>query len=80
MKDEVYYELYGEYISPRELGISTLISAVFAMLFFFTAPSLAQITGVQPGGLSITLGAIGASVGFAISTLIAKVKRVVVEV
>ncbi|MCS7099890.1 MAG: hypothetical protein RMH84_00025 [Sulfolobales archaeon] len=80
MEEEVYYELYGEHISLGELAVSTAISTVFAMLFFHIAPQIAQLTGVQPGGLSITLGAIGATVGFAISSLITRVKRVVAEV
>lgn len=80
MDEEIHYELYGEYISLKELGVSILICAVFAMIFFSAAPALAEAVGVQPAGMSITLGAIGAAVGFAVSTLVTKVKRVVREV
>ncbi len=78
--DEVYYELYGEYVSLRELGASTLICSVFAMLFYFTAPLVANALGLQATGIAITLGAVGAAVGFAISAFVARVKRTVVEV
>ncbi|MEM1623278.1 MAG: hypothetical protein QW780_01035 [Sulfolobales archaeon] len=80
MEDELCYELYGEYISLRELGISALISTALAMLFFFLAPTVSAVLRVQPAGISITLGALGAAVGFAISVLVSKVKRIVVEV
>ncbi len=80
MGDDEYYELYGEYVSLKELGIATLISSVIAMIFFSLAPSIANLIGTQATGLSITLGAVGAAIGFAISTLIIKVKRVVSEV
>lgn len=80
MKDEVYYELYGEYVSLKELGVSILISTAFAMLFFSIAPAIAEATGIQPAGISITLGAVGAAVGFVVSMFVTKVKRVVTEV
>jgi hypothetical protein len=80
MGNEEYYELYGEYVSLKELGAATLISSVAAMVFFFLAPQVASLIGVQTSGLSITLGAIGATIGFVISTFIIKVKRVVSEV
>ncbi|MEM1815014.1 MAG: hypothetical protein QXZ37_03145 [Sulfolobales archaeon] len=80
MKDELCYELYGEYISLKELGMSVFISTAFAMLFFFLAPAVSAVLGVQSAGISITLGALGATVGFTISVLVSKVKRVVVEV
>jgi len=79
MGNEEYYELYGEYVSLKELGVATLISSVAAMVFFL-APQVASLIGVQTSGLSITLGAIGATIGFVISTFIIKVKRVVSEV
>lgn len=80
MNDDEYYELYGEYVSLKELGIATLISTAIAMVFYSLAPPIASLIGVQASGLSITLGAVGATIGFAISTLIIKVKRVVSEV
>lgn len=78
--DEVYYELYGEYISLRELGVATVVSATLALIFYFIAPYLASALGVPQSGLMITLGAVGASLGFAVSIFLTKVKRVVREV
>jgi len=78
--DEEFYELYGEYVSLRELGICTAVSTALAMLFFYIAPRIAELVGVVAGGLSITLGAVGATVGFVVSLFLAKVKREVKEV
>lgn len=78
--DETYYEIYGEYVSLRELIKSTLICAFFAMLFFLIAPMFAGAVGIPPAGFSVTLGAIGAAIGFAISVFLVDVKRVVSEV
>jgi hypothetical protein len=50
------------------------------MLFFYIAPSVAGLLNVAASGLSITLGAVGATVGFAISLFLARVKREVREV
>lgn len=78
--DEEFYELYGEYVSLKELGICTAVSTALAMLFFYIAPRVAELVGVAAGGVSITMGAIGATVGFAISLFLARVKREVREV
>jgi len=78
--DETYYELYGEYISLRELGMVTAISTTLALVFYSIAPHIASVVGLSPAGLMITLGVIGASVGFAAGVFIARVKRVVREV
>lgn len=78
--DETYYELYGEYISLRELGITVTISTILALIFYSIAPHIASSVGLPPAGLMITFGAIGASVGFAIGIFVARVKRVVKEV
>lgn len=78
--EEVYYELYGEYVSLREFGVATLISTILALAFYFVSPHIASLVGVPATGLSITLGAVGASVGFAVSVFFTKVKRVIREV
>jgi len=78
--EEVYYELYGEYVSLREFGVATLISTILALAFYFVSPYIANLIGVPATGLSITLGAVGASVGFAISVFLTRVKRVIREV
>lgn len=78
--DETYYELYGEYISLRELGITTAVSTVLALAFYSIAPYVASSVGLPSAGLMITFGAVGASIGFVIGIFIARVKRVVREV
>lgn len=78
--EETYYELYGEYISLKELGITTTISTVLALVFYSLAPYIASSVGLPSAGLMITFGAVGASVGFAVGVFMAKVKRVVREV
>lgn len=78
--NEPYYELYGEYISLRELGITTAISTILALVFYSLAPYVANIVGLPPAGLMITLGAVGATVGFVVGIFVARVKRVVKEV
>ncbi|MEO3993679.1 MAG: hypothetical protein QN229_05210 [Desulfurococcaceae archaeon TW002] len=78
--NETYYELYGEYISLRELGITVTISTILALVFYSVASYIASGVGLPPAGLMITFGAIGASVGFVIGIFVARVKRVVKEV
>ena len=80
MADEVYYELYGEYVSLRELAVSTAVCTALAMLLYSLAPGVAELLGVPAAGISITLGAVGASLGFAVSVFLARVKRLVSEV
>jgi hypothetical protein len=75
-----YYELYGEYIALKDLGIASLISTAIAMLLFSIAPTIASLMNLRTSGIDITLGAIGATIGFAISTFMIKVKREVREV
>ncbi len=78
--DETYYELYGEYISLKELGIATVVSTALALTSYSLAPYVASVVGMPPTGLMITLGAVGASLGFAVSIFMTRVKRVVKEV
>ncbi|MEM2021293.1 MAG: hypothetical protein QXP80_03590 [Zestosphaera sp.] len=78
--DEIYYELYGEYISLKELGIATAVSTVLAITLYSLAPYVAGVVGMPSTGLMITLGAVGASLGFAVSIFMTRVKRVVKEV
>ncbi len=79
--EEDLVEVYGEYISLKELGISTFISSALAFAFYFMTPYIAKYLGVANvvGGLIVTLGIIGATLGFVISLFIVKVKRRVVE-
>ncbi|MEM0014499.1 MAG: hypothetical protein QXS42_06770 [Zestosphaera sp.] len=78
--DNVYYELYGEYISLRELGVATVVSTALALIFYSLAPYVASTLRMPQTGLMITLGAVGASLGFAVSIFLTKVKRVIKEV
>lgn len=78
--DKTYYELYGEYISLKELGVATAISTTLALVFYSIAPYIASVVGLSSAGLMVTLGTIGASVGFVVGIFIARVKRVVREV
>ncbi|AFH42792.1 hypothetical protein IOK49_05795 [Fervidicoccus fontis] len=77
---ETYIELYGEYVSLKELTIASLISIAFAFLLYYFAPYIAMRSNPSLiNALKITLGAIGASIGFLISIPITKVKRVIIE-
>ncbi|MEM0208072.1 MAG: hypothetical protein QW360_00585 [Thermofilum sp.] len=40
--DNVYYELYGEYISLRELGVVAVVSTALALIFYSIAPYVAS--------------------------------------
>jgi len=79
--DEDFIEVYGEYISLKELGVATLISSVLAFTFYFITPYIARSLGMANvvGGLTVTLGVVGATLGFVISLFMTKVKRVVEE-
>ncbi|MEM0021782.1 MAG: hypothetical protein QW039_03975 [Fervidicoccaceae archaeon] len=79
--DETYVELYGELISLKELAISSLISTVLAFALYYISPYAAQVLGMPnlASALKITLGAIGASIGFFLSVPITRVKRVIEE-
>ncbi|MCC6005365.1 MAG: hypothetical protein LM590_13590 [Thermofilum sp.] len=80
MGDEAYYELYGEYVSLRELAVSVLVSTALALLLYSLSPLIAGLVKLQAAGLSVMLGAIGATLGFAVSVFLTRVKRVVNEV
>jgi len=85
--DATYLELYGEYVSLRDLGIATAICAASTFLFYYLALALAPIMrlGAAASGLTVTLAAVGSAVGFGIVLLLSRlgiirVKRVVEEV
>ncbi|PUA32317.1 MAG: hypothetical protein B7O98_06560 [Zestosphaera tikiterensis] len=80
-RDEDFIEVYGEYISLKELGVATLISSALAFTFYFITPYIARSLGMANvvGGLTVTLGVVGATLGFVISLFMTKVKRVVEE-
>lgn len=72
------YEVFGEYVSLRDVGLATLLSTTTSMVFYALARYYADVLGIPAPG--IILGLVGACVGFALSILKIKVKRVVVEV
>ncbi|MGC9115575.1 MAG: hypothetical protein ACP5HH_06200 [Fervidicoccaceae archaeon] len=80
MDDERYIELYGELVSLRELGLSSLICSALAFLLFYLSPSIASFMGMPnlTNALKITFGAIGAFLGFFISIPLTKVKRKII--
>jgi len=80
MENEEYIELYGELVSLRELGISSAICTAMAFLLFALSPYIASLLGMPnlSNALKITLGAVGASIGFFLSIPLTKVKRKIV--
>jgi hypothetical protein len=78
--DEEFLELYGEYVSLKEIGISTALSVAGAFVLYFSAPYIAEMLkiGSLVSALKITLGAVGASIGFLISIPLTRVKRKIV--
>lgn len=81
MEEESYIELYGEYVSLKELAIASLISTTVAFAMYFLAPYAAKALNLVSleKALKITLGAIGASIGFLISVPLTRVKRQIIE-
>lgn len=81
MDDETYIELYGELVSLKELALSSFICSALAFLLFYFSPYIASTIGMPnlANALKITLGAIGAALGFFLSVPLTKVKRKVIE-
>uniref|UniRef100_A0A7J3SMV1 Uncharacterized protein n=1 Tax=Fervidicoccus fontis TaxID=683846 RepID=A0A7J3SMV1_9CREN len=79
--DEAYIEIYGELVSLKELAIASIISTALAFILFYFSSSIAKAIGMPnlANALKITLGAIGASIGFFFSIPLTKVKRKIVE-
>jgi len=76
-----YVELYGEYVSLKDLGIGSLSSAFFAFLFYGGIMNVLEAIGMQglDPRLKVVFGVIGAAFGFIIASLIIKPKRVLEE-
>ncbi len=73
-------EIYGEYVKPADLLVSLAETLVLGALAYFIAPYLLKTLGVPKdtiASLTITLGLIGASIGFFVTLAFIKPKRVV---
>ncbi|MEM0044154.1 MAG: hypothetical protein QXJ51_05930 [Sulfolobales archaeon] len=74
-------EIYGEYVSLKELGIATLISSIGAFSLYYLTPAISSLLNMQniAPALRVTLGALGATIGFIISIQLTRVKRIISE-
>jgi len=77
-----FVEIYGEYVKPLDLAIAFLVTITGGAFFYMIAPTFLSFIGMPEATrapLSITIGLIGASIGFLVTLLFVKPKRVVVE-
>jgi hypothetical protein len=77
-----FVEIYGEYVKPLDLAIAFLVTIIGGAFFYMVAPTFLSFIGTPEATiapLSITIGLIGASIGFLVTLLFIKPKRVVVE-
>jgi|GEM_PF-1084172 hypothetical protein len=73
-------EIYGEYVKPFDLIIAFVTTLVAGVLFYIVAPVLLGALGTPAATrapLTITIGLIGASIGFLLTLLFIKPKRVI---
>ncbi len=80
--DVELFEIYGEYIKPFDLAISFLVTIITGALSYLVAPILLSMLGAPAttqAPLSITIGLVGASLGFLLTLLFIKPKRIVEE-
>ena len=77
-----FVEIYGEYVRPLDLAIAFLVTIIGGAFFYMIAPTFLSFIGMPEATrapLSITIGLIGASIGFLVTLLFVKPKRVVIE-
>ena len=77
-----FVEIYGEYVKPLDLAIAFLVTITGGAFFYMIAPMFLSFIGMPEATrapLSITIGLIGASIGFLVTLLFVKPKRVIVE-
>jgi Na+-driven multidrug efflux pump len=77
-----FVEIYGEYVKPLDLAIAFLVTIIGGAFFYMIAPTFLSFIGMPEATrtpLSITIGLIGASIGFLVTLLFVKPKRVIVE-
>jgi len=75
------YEIFGEVIAERDFLKAFLITTILAFLMYFSAPQIVKMLGREDllNALRVTLSALGAFLGFIISTAIIEPKRIVEE-
>jgi hypothetical protein len=78
---EEYIEIYGEYVSMKELGLATLLSLTGAFALYIATPYIADLLGLQSilSALRVSLGTLGATLGFLATLKFTRVKRVIEE-
>ncbi|MCD6372562.1 MAG: hypothetical protein J7L37_03310 [Thermococcus sp.] len=75
------YEIFGEVIAEYDFLKAFLITVILAFLMYFSAPQIVKMLGREDllNALRVTLSALGAFLGFIISTAIIEPKRIVEE-
>lgn len=75
------YEIFGEVIASRDFLKAFLITVAAAFAMYFVAPTVVRLLGREEllKALRVTLSALGAFVGFIVSSMIIEPKRVVEE-
>ncbi|USH00296.1 hypothetical protein K1720_02145 [Thermococcus argininiproducens] len=75
------YEIFGEVIAEHDFLKAFLITSMLAFLMYFSAPQIVKMLGREDllNALRVTLSALGAFLGFIISTATIEPKRVVEE-
>ncbi|ASJ06056.1 hypothetical protein [Thermococcus pacificus] len=75
------YEIFGEVIAEQDFLKAFLITSALAFLLYFSAPQIVRMMGREDllNALRVTLSALGAFLGFIVSTVIIEPKRVVEE-
>ncbi|MBO8174151.1 MAG: hypothetical protein H0Z18_02710 [Thermococcus sp.] len=81
MTDSQLYEIFGEVISSRHFLKAFIITVTATFLMYFAAPTIVKALGKEDllKALRVTLSALGAFVGFIISSAIIEPKRIVEE-
>ncbi|WP_456396841.1 hypothetical protein [Thermococcus sp.] len=81
MPENQLYEIFGEVIASRDFLKAFGITVAAAFLMYFAAPALVKLLGKEEllKALRVTLSALGAFVGFIISSTIIEPKRIVEE-
>ncbi|HII66900.1 MAG TPA: hypothetical protein HA302_02570 [Thermococcaceae archaeon] len=75
------YEIFGEVIAERDFLKAFLVTAALAFLMYFSAPQIVKMLGREDllNALRVTLSALGAFLGFIVSTATIEPKRILEE-
>lgn len=81
MPENQLYEIFGEVIASKDFLKAFVITVVSAFLMYFAAPVVVKLFGKEDllNALRVTLSALGAFVGFVISSTLIEPKRIVEE-